>query len=188
MPAQQGQVVRDQQQRHIVFATQAQQQRNDLLLALAIETGRRLVGQQHTRLAAQGHRNHDALAHAAGKLVRVGAGQARFEPDLPQQVGYLMRDRPRVTLSAQAQHLAQLRGHGTYRIERLHRRLRHPSNAAAAQGAARLFGQAQQFLSRKPDGARVDPRALRQQPQQRVHKGALARAGSAHQARHPTGR
>ena len=45
----------------------------DLRLDRHVERGRRLVGDQQARRARQRHRDHHALAHAAGELVRVGA-------------------------------------------------------------------------------------------------------------------
>ena len=43
----------------------------NLRLNRDIERGRRLVGDQHLRIARQRHRDHHALAHAARKLVRI---------------------------------------------------------------------------------------------------------------------
>ena len=51
-------------------------QLEDLRLHGHVERGRRLVGDQQLRLVDQRHRDHRALAHAAGELVRVGADAA----------------------------------------------------------------------------------------------------------------
>ena len=43
----------------------------DLRLDGDVERGGRLVGDQHLRIAGERHGDHHALAHAAGKLVRI---------------------------------------------------------------------------------------------------------------------
>ena len=52
------------------------EQVKDLALDGDIERGRRFVGDQQLRVAGERHGDHDALAHAAGKLVRIGAQRA----------------------------------------------------------------------------------------------------------------
>ena len=56
------------------------QQAQYLRLHGDIERGAGLVRQQDLRLADQRHGNHDALAHAAGELVRVLAHAPRRRP------------------------------------------------------------------------------------------------------------
>ena len=68
-------VVGDQQQPHVQPGLQLVQQPQDLGLDGHVERGGRLVGDQQLRLAGQRHRDHHALAQAAGQLVRV-----RVEP------------------------------------------------------------------------------------------------------------
>ena len=62
-----------------------------------VERGRRLVGDQHLRLAGERDRDHDALPHAAGELVRVGVEPLLRRRDVhePQQL-----DRPVACLTA----------------------------------------------------------------------------------------
>ena len=55
----------------------ALEQLEHLNLDRHVERGRRLVAEDQLRLAGQGDRDHDPLAHAAGELVRVGARAAR---------------------------------------------------------------------------------------------------------------
>jgi len=50
-----------------------------------IERGYRLVANDKLRLDRKSARDGDALALAAGKLVRIAAGRQRFEPDQAQQ-------------------------------------------------------------------------------------------------------
>ncbi len=47
------------------------QQRQHLRLDRDVERGGRLVGEQHVGAAGERHRDHHALAHAAGELVRI---------------------------------------------------------------------------------------------------------------------
>ena len=90
-------VVRDQHHRGAVLAAQPLQQLDDLRLDRDVERGRRLVGDDEPRLRRERERDHDALAHAAGELVRivVDAARRRRNADLLQQL-----DRPRARASA----------------------------------------------------------------------------------------
>ena len=78
-------VVRDEHHRGAALARQALEQLDDLRLDRHVERGGRLVGDDQARFGAQGERDHHALAHAAGELVRViaearlGRGNADFE-------------------------------------------------------------------------------------------------------------
>ena len=69
-------VVRDQEHREAQVAPQLLEQRQHLRLGHHVERRRRLVGDDHARVAGQRQGDHHALAHAAGELVRVlvGAG------------------------------------------------------------------------------------------------------------------
>ena len=82
-------VMGDQHDRHAGLALQVAQQVQDLRLHRHVQRGGGLVGDQQVGRAGQGHRDHHALAHAAGHLVRilvqpaVGGGDA----DAVQRVG-----------------------------------------------------------------------------------------------------
>ena len=65
-----GEIMRDQQQSHPALALQATEQIEHLRLDRYVQRGGRFVGDQQSRLARDRHRNHHALRHAAGKLVR----------------------------------------------------------------------------------------------------------------------
>ena len=74
-------------------ATSVAQQVEDLRLDRHVERGRRLVGDEQLRLARERHRDHRALAHAAGELVRIVL-QPRLrvrDPDLVEQLGSARR-------------------------------------------------------------------------------------------------
>ena len=88
-------VVGHQHHRRAVLAAEPLQERDDLRLDRDVERRRRLVGHDQARLGAERQRDHHALAHAAGELVRIvvdarlGAGNA----DLLQEIE---RPRPRL--------------------------------------------------------------------------------------------
>ena len=65
-------VVRDQHDGRAMLRAQALQERDDLRLHRNIERGGRLVRDHQLGLGGERERQHDALAHPAGELVRVG--------------------------------------------------------------------------------------------------------------------
>ena len=139
-------VVRDQDERGVAIRDERAQQVEDLRLDRHVERGRRLVGDQELRLAGERHRDHRALAHAAGELMRV-VGHAvarRRDPDLVEQ---LDRARLRVLL-AQAemrlQRLADLPSDRQHGIERRHRVLEDHRDVAAADFPQLSIAQRQQ--------------------------------------------
>ena len=71
------QVVGDEQHREVAFALQPLQEVEHLRLHHHVERGRRLVGDEHGRIARQRHRDHHPLPLAAGELVRVVVGAPR---------------------------------------------------------------------------------------------------------------
>ena len=64
----------DQQHGNTALAPQFLQQVQDLRFYRDVERCGRLIQQQQFRLTSQRGRDHRALFHATGKLVRVGAG------------------------------------------------------------------------------------------------------------------
>ena len=135
-----------------------------------------------SRLAGERHGDGDALALAAGKLVRVGIDAlGRIgKADAVEQCNRLVaRLRGRKTL-VPAQRLGDLAADGVHRIERRHRLLKDHADAVAAQLAVVGLGQADQFLPVEPDAA-ADHGALRQETHQRHRSDRLAATGLADQ-------
>ncbi len=64
-------VVRDEHDARAVLVREALQERNDLRLNRHVKRRCRLVVNDELRIRGERERNHDALAHAARKLVRV---------------------------------------------------------------------------------------------------------------------
>ena len=71
-----GEVVADEQDGGLKLAAQVLEQVQDIGLDGGVQGGGRLVQHQKRRVGRQGHRDHDALLHAAGKLVGVEGGDA----------------------------------------------------------------------------------------------------------------
>ena len=65
-------IMGDHDQAHAVLGLQADEKIEDLLLDGHIQRRRRLISNQQLRIAGNGDGDHDALALAAGHLVRVG--------------------------------------------------------------------------------------------------------------------
>ena len=103
------------------------QQVEDLRLDRDVERGGRLVGDQQLRMARQRHRDHHALPHAAGELVRVVVDAARRVRDLHQRqhVDGALQHGAAAQSFMQGDHLADLVADGVDRVERGHRLLEH---------------------------------------------------------------
>ncbi len=101
------------------------EQRQDLRLDGDVERRRRLVGDQQLRLVGERHRDHHALAHAAGELVRDTGRRAARGSGIPTSVEQLdravarggLRDALRWARIASASWIADL-------VERMQRRQR----------------------------------------------------------------
>ena len=81
----------------------------DLRLDRHVERGGRFVGDQHLRIAGQRHRDHHALAHPAGELVRVGVDALlrRRDADAAEQIdGARLRASPLLQSEVKLQRLA----------------------------------------------------------------------------------
>ena len=128
----------------------------DLRLQGDVERGGRLVGDQQARVAGQRHRDHDALAHAAGELVRifVDALLGRGDVHAAQQLdGALARLPPRAAAMAQDR-LDDLVADGEARIERGHRLLEDHGEPVAAQVAQRVASGRRADRSRRSGSRR----------------------------------
>ncbi len=139
-------IVRDEDHRHVRVPLQSADQVQDLRLNGHVQRGRRLVGDQQARAAGQCHRDHHALAHTAGKVVRI-AGQptARLrDADQVQQFHRPLARRRRRHILVLGQRLGDLRAHAMHRIERGHRLQEDHAKLAAAHLAHRMFRQRQQ--------------------------------------------
>ena len=178
------QIVGDEQHAHAELALQVADEVENLRLDGDVERGRRLVGDQQSRLAGQRHRDHRALPHAAREPVRVfmgalgGIGNAdqfeRFDDPVPRLApGH----RPMLDDS-----LANLVPDREHRVERGHGLLEDHGDAIATNSAHLGCGQLHQIAPFEHDLATDDaPRWIRHQAQQRERGDGFAAARFAHQ-------
>ena len=117
----------------------SREQLEDLRLDGDVERGGRLVGDDERRVHDERHRDHHALAHAAGELVRILAralrrarGCRRARASRPRAPTRRACDMPRV----HARDLGDLVADGEDRVERGHRLLEDHRDAVAADRAA----------------------------------------------------
>jgi hypothetical protein len=132
--------------------------RHDLGLHGDIEGGRRLVGDEHRRVERDGHRDHDALAHPPGELVRVGldALLGRRDGDPLHQAHGLSVGIRLVHAAVLAEHLGDLPAHREGRVQRAQRILEDHRDLRAARLASLLLGHRQQVLPAVLDDALGD--------------------------------
>ena len=160
-------------------------QRQNLLLRGDVERGGRLVRDQQFWFQHQRHRDHDALALAAGKPVRVGGEDALDlgQPDVLHHVEDALLARAGVEIGVGAQHLVDLAADRHHRIERRHRLLKDHRHGGGAQLPQPPVAGGEDVLADQFDGAaRRHQRALLQQSHHRQRRHRFARAAFADQA------
>ena len=137
-----------EQHRHVELLLELLEQFQDLRLDGHVERGRGLVGDQKVRFVGERHGDHDTLALAAGKLVRIGREPFfRFlDADLAQQLDHPFTGRAFGQAAMNFQDFADLLLDGVQRIERCHRLLENHRNVVAADGPQGLALAMQQIL------------------------------------------
>ena len=161
------------------------QQLEDLLLQHDVERRGRLVGDQQLRLQRAGDGDDDALALAAGQLVRI-AGERKFRLGQPDPVEHFSRTVlgvAAVGAGVPAYALGDLLADRLDRVERRHRLLEHHADVVAAQRAHLVFGGAENVDAVEADAA-GSARRIRQQAHHGQRRHRLAGAGFADQAHH----
>ena len=174
-------VVGDEEDRHILLLLELFQQLQDLGLDGDVERGGRLVGDQELRLAGERHRDHHALAHAAGEAMRMLV-EARFrggDADAVEQAhGLGLRRRARQAAMLN-QRFRDLEADGEHRIEARHRFLEDHGDIVAADVLHISFGQRQQIAASEHDAALATAALFGNEPHDRERGDALARTGFA---------
>ena len=148
-------IVGDEQQAHAEPSADIRQQRQDLRLHGNVERRGRLVRDQKIRLVGERHRDHHALALAAGQLMRIALqpGFRLGNTDLRQQ---FERPRPRLRPAnaiVQGKDLADLRLDRVQRIERGHRLLEDDRDIVAADFTHLEFRRAEKLAALEADRA-----------------------------------
>ncbi len=170
-------VVGDEDDRRVEGVPQFPQEREDLGLHGDVERGRRLVGDDHLRVARDGDGDDDALTQTARELVGVlleapfGLGNADHLQQLDGPlVGRLLGD---VLVCAQS--FADLPTHGVHRVQGRHRLLEDHGDVAAAVLAQLLRRHVAEVDGPEPARS-VDLRGLRQEAGHGHRRDGLARS------------
>ena len=130
------------------------QELQDLRLHHHVERGRRLVGEQHARVARERHRDRRALAHAAGELVREAARALGADADELEQLAAARVGGPALRLLVQLHRLDDLVADALHRVERVHRALEHHRDVAPAVRAHARLAAREDVLAVQQDAAR----------------------------------
>ena len=171
----------DEQDRHPLVLLQRLDQLQDLRLDGHVQRRRRLVRDQQPRVAGQRHGDHHALAHPAGKAVRIVVEPrlGRRDAHLFQQAdGFRLGRGPRQP-PVQHDRFGNLRADGQHRVKRGHRLLKDHRDLVAADGAHLVGRQLQQIAAVKDDLALDAAIAGGRQLHDGHGRHAFARAGFA---------
>src|SRR5439155_16032654 len=176
---------------------QLAKKREDLRLGGDVERGRRLVGDQNARTAAEGGGDHRALAQAAGQLERVFVDPSlgSRDPDQPQEVDRTGPSRGPVEPEVEAHGLHDLVAHAVDRAERAHRLLEHQADLPAADSphvVALRIEPGEIVLAAVAHAAEAnlaahDPTGALDDAKDRAGRHALAAAALANDAERPPG-
>ena len=191
-------IVGDDEHRHVELGLKLFDEREDLRLDRHVERRRGLVGNQQRWPTDQCHRNHRALAQAAGQFERVTAQRSRrigkahqAQHVLSPGDAFLAAD-----LVVQEQRLADLIADGVQRRQRCHRLLEDHRDVAATYPADdRSVGLEARDVDRRlgrtglgeQDFARRDARSSGQDPHHGLRRDRLARSRFAHQRHRRSG-
>ena len=179
-----GEIVRDQQDAHPAGVLELAQQIHDLLLYRRVQGGGRLIGDQQFRPAGQRHGDADALGHAAAEFMRISV-EPLLRPGDPH-----LSERPddfrvagapvvRHVGPMQRQHFGHLLADGKDGVQGRRRILENVGDLAAAHPAQLALGQAEQIAAVQQHLARfVAGGRLGQQPGQSQRGNAFPRCHS----------
>ena len=171
------QIVRNQNDRHGTRALELGEQRQDLRLNGDIERGRRLIGDEQDGITRQRNREHDPLAHASGKLMRVlasappGVGHVQIVEQTRCKRARFARARSTVGDDG----LGDLICDAQVWCERAHRILKDHSDARATHLIQKTAARAKKLQLTEAHAARSLGR-LRREIHHGKHGLALARA------------
>src|SRR5580765_6245275 len=160
-------VVRDQDDRRAETLANVAHEVEDPGLNRHVERRRRLVGDEHLRIARKRHRDHHALPHATGELVRifthafVGRGDANEVEQLDRApVGGAPAE-----IEMPLEYLGDLAADAKRRVQRGHRLLEDERNLPAAYLADLLRRRAEQ-VGAVEESRSLDLRSRREQAEQ----------------------
>ena len=162
----------------------------NLLLHGDVERRRRLVRDDDLRLERERGGDQNALAHAAGQLVRIGAEHALrvSDVDFGEQFERAFVRSVRVHATPEPQAVCQLRLDAPAGVERGHRVLGHERDSVAEDRACFATWHGPQVSPFKQDLALRDSDRARQHAKQRLGDRGLAGAAFADEAERFAGR
>ena len=137
-------VVRDEHHRRAVVAAEPLQERDDLRLDRYVQCGGRFIGDNEFGIRRERQRDHDALPHAAGELVRImiEAARGRGDADLGQKITRALVRRRGCQVEMRHDRLDELAADRIQRVERSQRILEYRADFAStdpAHGFGREF-------------------------------------------------
>ncbi len=173
-------IVGDEEHRHALGLLDVGEERQDLGLDGDVESGGRLVGDQHVGAVGERHRDHHPLALAAGELVGVGAhpGFGVAEADLAEKFEDAGAGLGADEALVQREALADLPLDGVQRVEAGHRLLEDEADVVAAHVAQGAGVGGEHLLAAVTDRA-GDVGVLRQKADGGERGDRLARAAFA---------
>ena len=177
-------VVRDEDETHLLGLAQFKQQVHDLGLNGHVEGRCRFVGDDEARRGEQGYGDDDALAHAAGELVRVLLEPllGRGDVDLAQLVeGDLFR-LAAAHLLVRENRLHHLRADGEHRVQRHHGILEDHADAVAADVTQRFGIGGDEVVTLEQHRAAGDEAGLADEVDDGEAGDGLARSRLAHKS------
>jgi hypothetical protein len=179
-------VVRHQHHRGLVLAAQRLDEADDLRLDRYIQRGGGLVGDHELRLGGQRQRDHHALPHAAGKLVRivVDAPVGRGNASGCQQIDRALARRRLRHVQVRGDRLDELLADRVQRVERGQRILEDRADLAPADLAHVVVRQVVDAQPVELDLAGGDAAGRLEQADDRRPREALACARLAHHTEH----
>ena len=151
----------------------------DLLLNGNIKGSRRLVTNQEFGAGDEGHRDHDTLAHAAGKFmgVRMDAFGRIWNADFGERINGAVESKFAVAVLVNGERFCQLRADLHERVEGSHRVLEDHRDALTTDFAELAFGDFQKINAAEKRLPAVNATGrLRDQPKQGLAGDGLARA------------
>ncbi len=155
---------------------QRDEQLEDLRLHHHVERRRRLVRDQHARIACERDRDRRPLPHPAGELVREALATVARDADRLEQLRHAGPRHAAGRAVVDLERLDDLRTDRLHGVERVHRALEDDREVGPAVGADRLLA-AGQDVGAVQEHAAGDRCARRQQAEQTEHRRGLAAAG-----------
>ncbi len=177
-------VMGDEQNRRALLLAQFADQSQDLLLGGDVERRGRLVGDEQLRAQDQRHGDHDALALAARKLVRITVIQVLHirQMHMLHHLQHALAPGPAIELGVGVEHFRDLVTDAVHGTERRHRLLEDHRHGRGTQGPHALGRGIEDVLALEQDLPARRRERLGQEPHHRERRQRFARAGFAHKA------